>query len=136
MGRPLHKDVKGTRVTGSFVGAAAGIRVEFHDGTNFYSDGIIIKQRGAGTFVVARVGSPLVRTTCVLKDGTPNAFGQMRMYGIVSPVTGGSTGDSTSFKNIRRITKRVVLDWSGNTYTWYLENDSSADYIVLEPVTA
>jgi hypothetical protein len=130
MGRPLHKDTKGTVVTGSFTGTAAGIRVAFHDGTSLRTDGIVIKQRGAGTFQVARIATPLVRFTCVLQLATPAAVSQMQMVGYV----GGS--DNTSPIPLRRITKRVALDWTGNRYTWYLENDSSADYIVLIPVTA
>lgn len=130
MGRPLHKDTVGTVVTGSFASTAAGIKVAFYDGTALRTDGIIIKQRGAGTFQVARVGTPLVRHVCVLQSATPSANFQMQMVGYV----GGS--DNTSPIPLRRITKRVALDWSGNRYTWYLENDSSADYIVLVPVTA
>ena len=129
MGRPLKKDVKGTEVLGTAASAGAGIRVSFYD-TQLRSDGIITKQRGAGTFQVARVGTPLVRSNCVLVADTPNAAGEMLMIGYV----GGS--DNTSAVPLRRITKRTALDWSGNRYTWYLENDSSADYIVLVPVTA
>lgn len=130
MGRPLRKDVLGTDVIGSYVGEPnAGIRVSFHDGSALRTDGIVIKQRGAKTFQVARVEAPLVRFTCVLQSTTPSANFQMQMFGYV----GGS--DNTSAIPIRRITKRVVTDWNGNRYTWYLENDSSADYIVLVPVT-
>jgi hypothetical protein len=128
MGRPLKKDVRGTEVLGSYANANAGIRVAFHDGTSLRTDGIIIKQRGAGTFVVARVGTPLVRFTCVLQSATPSAGSQMQMVGYV----GGT--DNTTAVPIRRLSKRVALDWSGNRYTWYLENDSSADYIVLIPL--
>lgn len=130
MGRPLRKDTLGTDVIGTFEGTSAGIRVAFHDGTALRTDGIIIKQRGARTFQVARVGTPLVRLNGVLQSATPAAVSQLLMVGYV----GGS--DNTSPIPLRRITKRVALDWSGNRYTWYLENDSSADYIVLVPVTA
>jgi hypothetical protein len=130
MGRPIKKDVLGTEVIGSYVGDPnAGIRVSFYDGSALRTDGIVIKQRGAKTFQVARVGTPLVRYSCVLQSATPSADFQMQMVGYV----GGS--DNTSAVPIRRITKRLVTDWSGNRYTWYLENDSSADYIVLVPVT-
>jgi hypothetical protein len=128
MGRPLYKDVKGTEVLGTPVGAAAGIRISFFD-TALRTDGILIKQRGAGTFQVARVGTPLVRTNCVLVSDTPDAAGEMSMVGYI----GGNGVQPTA---LRRLTKRLALDWSGNRYTWYLENDSSNDYIVLTPVTA
>ena len=130
MGRPLKKDVKGTEVLGTAASANAGIRVSFYDGSTLRSDGIIIKQRGAKTFVVARVGTPLTRFTCVLQSTTPNAAFEMQMVGY----TGGT--DNTSPVPIAKLTKRVATDFSGNKYTWYLENDSSADYIVLVPVVA
>jgi hypothetical protein len=132
MGRPLRKDVRGTDVIGTpgpagQVTAATGITVAFHDGTQVREDGIIIKQRGARTFVVARVGTPLVRYTRVLVDGVP-AAGQMRMRG---STTGLLDQDLVS---IRKITKRVATGFNNIRYTWFLENDSSADYIVLTPV--
>jgi len=127
MGRPLRKDVRGTDVIGTPAGTATGITVSFHDGSTVREDGIIIKQRGARTFVVARVGTPLVRYTRVLVDGVP-AAGQMRMRG---STTGLLDQDLVS---IRKITKRVATGFNNVRYTWFLENDSSADYIVLTPV--
>jgi len=127
MGRPLHKDVNGVIVTGTPAGAATGITVSFHDGSTVQNDGIIIKQRGAKTFVVARIGTPGTKFTRVLVDGVP-AAGQMRMRG-------STTGTlDTGLVSLAKITKRVATDFSGNRYTWFLENDSSADYIVLIPV--
>jgi hypothetical protein len=131
MGRPLKKDVKGTEVLGTAVGTAAGIRVSFYDGANLRTDGIIIKQRGAKTFQVARVGTPLVRFSCVLQSTTPDAAFEMQMIGY-----SGQEGASANAVSIAKLTKRLATDFSGNKYTWYLENDSSADYIVLTPVTA
>lgn len=125
MGRPLRKDVNGVNVIGTPAGAATGITVAFHDGSTVQTDGIVIKQRGAKTFVVARVGTPLSRFTTVLVDGTP-AAGQMRMRG---STTGLLDQDLVS---IAKITKRVAIDFAGVRYTWFLENDSSADYIVLK----
>ncbi len=138
MGRPLHKDSFGTQVTGDFTNAAAGIRVAFHDGDGLRTDGIIVKQRGAKTFVVSQVGNVAVNLTktpntftCVLQSATPAAAGQMRMVGY----TATSGGDVTATEvAIARITKRVVTDFSGNKYNWKLENDSSNDYIVLTPI--
>jgi len=132
MGRPLKTDVKGTNVVGTFGTNAdkeAGIRVEFHDGTALRTDGIIIKQRGARTYVVARVGAPLTRFTCVLRQTEPAAFGQMRIQGSVQGLFPGNTP-------IARLTKRVALDFTGNRYTWELTNfeDSTGDTIKLTPV--
>ena len=127
MGRPLRKDVNGVDVLNTYASANTGIKVEFHDGTALRTDGILIKQRGAKTFVVARVGTPAVLTTAVVKNGAPSAAGEMRMFGFIG-------GNGTAATNIAKITKRVATDFSGNRYTWYLENDSSNDYIVLTAI--
>ena len=127
MGRPLRKDVNGVDVLNTYASANTGIRVEFHDGTALRTDGILIKQRGAKTFVVARIGTPSVLTTAVVKNGAPSTAGEMRMFGYIG-------GNGTSATNIAKITKRVATDFSGNRYTWVLENDSSNDYIVLTAI--
>ena len=124
MGRPLRKDVNGVDVIGTPV-SNTGITVKFHDGSSLRTDGIIIKQRGAKTFLVARVGTPATRFTCVLKNGTPSSGGEMQL-------TGSTSGNlDTDLVNCAKITKRIFTDFSGIKYKWYLESDSSADYIVL-----
>jgi hypothetical protein len=125
MGRPLRKDVNGVDVIGTPATTATGITVQFHDGSTLQSDGIILKQRGAKTFVVARIGAPTVRFTCVLQAAEPSAAGQMRMQGSTTGLL------DQNLVAIAKITKRVATNFSGVRYTWYLENDSSADYIVL-----
>jgi hypothetical protein len=130
MGRPLRKDINGVDVIGTPATTATGITVEFHDGTALRTDGIILKQRGAKTFVVARIGAPTVRFTCVLRSTEPAAAGQMRMVGFTAQ---GQAADNGAVA-VAKITKRVITDFSGNRYTWFLENDSSADYIVLTAI--
>jgi hypothetical protein len=125
MGRPLKKDVLGTNVLGSYVGTAAGIKCEFHNGTSVV-DGMLLKQRGSKTFVVATVAAPTVQYTRVLMDGTPTA-GKMRILGSTSGLTPGSVA-------VAKLTKRVATDFSGNRYTWYLDNDSSGDVLVLTAI--
>jgi hypothetical protein len=145
MGRPLRKDVNGVSVIGSFSTPSAkdpkdaGIRVEFFD-TALRTDGIIIKQRGARTFVVSRDGnfdaavnlnSTPNKFTCVLQSAEPAAAGQMRLTGYV-----GQEGNASNLKAIRKITKRVATDFDGVKYTWKLVNfeDSTGDVILLTPV--
>ena len=127
MGRPLRKDILGVDAIGTGASSETGVRVEFHDGSTVQTDGIIIKQRGAKTFVVARVGTPATRFTRVLVTGSP-AAGQMRIQGYV----GGNSVNN--LKSIAKITKRIATDFDGVKYTWFLENDSSSDYIVLTAV--
>ena len=133
MGRPLAKDVNGVNVIGEST-SNTGIRVEFYD-TQLRTDGQIVKQRGAKTFVVAQEAN--IDTTnlkdststavCVLQNSTPNAANEMRLYGYLNTNDGGEV-------NIAKITKRVATDFSGNRYTWALENDSTNDYILLTAI--
>jgi hypothetical protein len=128
MGRPLRKDVLGTDVIGTPATTSTGITVEFHDGSALRTDGIIAKQRGAKTYLVSRVGTPNTRFTCVLQADEPAAAGQMRLRGSTTGLL------DQNLVAIAKITKRVATDFSGNRYTWFLENDSSADYIVLTAI--
>jgi len=128
MGRALKKDVNGVDVINTPAAAATGITCEFYDGSTNQVDGILIKQRGAKTYVVARIGTPGTLFTNTLVTGTPSAAGEMR-------IRGSTTGNlDTGLVSIAKLTKRVATDFSGNRYTWYLENDSSADYIVLTAI--
>ena len=125
MGRPLRKDVNGVDALNTPASTATGITCEFYDGSTNQTDGILIKQRGASSFMVARIGTPATRYVARLVSGTPSAAYQMR-------IQGSTTGNlDTGLVAIRKLTKRIAIDFSGNRYKWFLENDSSADYIVL-----
>ena len=150
MGRPLRKDVRGTDVINTPASTATGITVSFYDGSTNQTDGIIIKQRGASSFVVARIGTPTTTFVCKLVDTTPNAAGEMLMQG-------STTGTlDTNLVPIAKITRRIAYgfpsspvlsggfnrgeDSNASTnhdatrYTWFIENDSSADYIALTAI--
>jgi hypothetical protein len=125
MGRPLRKDINGVDALNTPASTATGITCEFYDGSTNRTDGILIKQRGASSFMVARIGTPTTRYVAKLVSGQPAAAYEMR-------IRGSTTGNlDTGLVAIRKLTKRIAIDFSGNRYKWYLENDSSADYIVL-----
>ena len=146
MGRPLRKDVNGTDVIRSFGtntpgDSNAGIRLEGYFGGSLANDYMIIKQRGAKTFVVLSesndsfVDGESIKgpdsadfETGVLVATQPAANGEIRMLGY------DSAGNNPVA--IAKITKRVVTDFSGNRYNWYLTNfeDSSGDIIVLTAI--
>ena len=129
MGRPLRKDVLGVDAIGTYATSNTGIRVSFFDSA-LRTDGVIIKQRGAKTFVctqVANIGTGSTYAPYVLVSDTPNAAGEMRIVGYLN-------GQGASPIQIRKITKRIATDWSGNRYKWTLLNDSSNDYIVLTAI--
>ncbi len=137
MGRPLKKDINGVNVIGTFGtntpgDSSAGIKVTFYN-TSLRYDGVIIKQRGAKTFVVTRIaniGTTSTYVTANLINGVPSAYGEMQIVGYLS---GGADGSAI---NIAKITKRIATDFSGNKYTWRMTNyeDSSADQIELTPL--
>jgi len=135
MGRPLKKDVLGTDAIGTPLGTATGIRVEAYAGGTAYTDATyntttnyayIYKQRGAKTFTCKnQAGTNL--GPLVLQSTIPNSNGEMRINGYVG-------GNGSAPTPIAKMTKRIATDFSGNRYTWVLENDSSSDYIVLTAV--
>jgi len=133
MGRPLRKDVNGVDVIGTYgtnsTDSRAGIVVKFYD-ASLRTDGVIIKQRGAKTYQVCRIGdigTTANYTTAVLKNGTPSAAGEMQ---IIAYLSGGADASAV---NVAKITKRIITDFSGNKYTWRMTNyaDSTADQIEL-----
>ena len=133
MGRPLRKDVNGVDVIGT-PASNTGLRVEAYFGDTEYTDATynsttnyayIYKQRGAKTYVVANQDG--TQATCVLQSAVPSANGQLRINGYVG-------GNASAPTPIAKLTKRVATDFNGARYTWYLENDSSSDYIVLTAI--
>jgi hypothetical protein len=130
MGRPLRKDVNGLDVIGTPASSNIGITVNFYQGGSNRTDGVIVKQRGGSSFTCCRIGDIGDTTagkqiTCKLTNGTPSAAYEMQM-------TGSTSGQlDADLVNIAKITKRIATDFSGNKYKWYIESDSSADYIVL-----
>ena len=133
MGRPLRKDINGIDVIGTYGtnsgDSRAGIVVNFYD-ASLRTDGVIIKQRGAKSFVVAQIaniGTTSAYTTAVLTNSTPDAYGEMQ---IVAYLTGGADASAV---NVAKITKRIITDFSGNKYTWRMTNyaDSTGDQIEL-----
>jgi hypothetical protein len=134
MGRPLRNDINGVDVRGSYANPDAGIRCDFYD-ASLRTDGVVVKQRGAKTFVVTRIsnlGDPNIKdststTTAVLVSGEPAAAGEMRILGATDDQVPGTVA-------IAKLTKRVATDFSGNRYTWFLENDSTADVIRLTAI--
>jgi len=133
MGRPLRNDINGVDVRASYGTTNAGIRCEFFD-TQLRGNGAIVRQRGAKTYVVTELGnlaanleSSTSTATCVLQSAEPSAAGQMRIRGSLDGTFPGSVA-------IAKLTKRVATDFSGNRYTWFLENDSSEDVIRLTAI--
>ncbi len=138
MGRPLKKDTNGVNVIGSAAYGAvgekeAGIMVEFWD-TELRTDGAIVKQRGAKTYVVTQIANIIDndlkgsdnKSTCTLQAEEPTAPGQMRIVGE------GPSGPVY----IAKLTKRLATSFDGARFKWNMTSyeDSSGDTIVLVPI--
>jgi hypothetical protein len=63
-----------------------------------------------------------------LVSGTPAALGEMRLTGY------NSVGADASATRIAHLNKRTAIDFAGNRYTWFLDNDSSGDQIILTAI--
>ena len=145
MGRPLRKDVNGVDVIRSFgtnsSDSNAGIRLQGYFGGALETDYMIIKQRGAKTFVVLSeandsfvdgesIKGPDSRwfETGKLVATQPAANGEIRMLGTLN--------DGSAEVAIAKITKRVATDFSGNKYTWEISqfDDSTGDQILLTAI--
>lgn len=124
MGRPVKRDVNGVVVFGDYTSAAVGIRVEAYFGGSLRDDCYIVKQKGAKSYFV-QDKSDAAKAQCKLVSGQPAANGEVRLLGFL----GGDPG--TGATAIAKLMKRTAIDFTGKRYKWYLENDSSDDYIVL-----
>lgn len=125
MGRPLYKDVNGVDVRGTTV-SAVGIRVDAYFSGSLRADVFIIKQAGARKYKVQDI-SDSATGFCKLVNATPAANGEMKLVGYLN----GATGSPVT---LNKLQKRTAIDWSGNRYKWTVQNDSSADYIVLTAI--
>ena len=218
MGRSLKKDIFGTDVLGLNSLGNTGIAVSGYFGGALSTAYVLIKQRGANTYVVAKKetftadtsngtatllnmsdqvevtigdeisGAGIPTGTRVLSidsatqvtmtanatatastvtvthfgeyqvgklvDTTPNANGEILIQG---STIGVFNDDTVALVPIRKLTKRLAYGFpsvpvlsggihrgeddntatnhDGVRYTWYLESDSSADYIVLTQVS-
>jgi hypothetical protein len=126
MGRPV-KTVSGVAVFGDYTTGSTGIKVSAYI-SNLQTDCFIVKQVGATRYLI-QDKSAGTQLKCKLVTGVPAAAGEMRMLGYTNPASDISV-------SIRKLSKRIATDFSGNRYTWTLENDSSEDYIVLTLVNA
>ena len=140
MGRPLFKDVNGVKATRSYTTTQAGIKVEGYFGGSLATDYQIVKQRGARTFVVLSTATDEFTEAESISDitasnlqvgttvaGQPAANGEIRILGSTTGQTPGTTA-------IKKLTRRLAYDFSDNKYTWYIDNDSSGDVLVLTAV--
>lgn len=125
MGRPVKRDVNGVLVFGDYTNSAAGIKCEAYIGGSNQTDVFIVKQKGTKTYLV-QDKSASTQVKAKLVSGEPAAVGEMRLTGYTA---GGPDASATV---IAKLMKRTAIDFTGKRYTWFLDNDSSGDQIILK----
>ena len=124
MGRPIKRDVRGTLVFGDYTGTAAGIRATAYFGGESRDDVFIVKQKGAKSYKV-QDKSDSKTAHCKLVETLGTVEGTMVLTGYTA---GGPDASATP---IAKLMKRTAVDFDGKRYTWFLDNDSSGDQIIL-----
>ena len=90
--------------------------------------GIIISQRAETLFVVNDAADGTGNQgSCRLVDKTDPAEGEMLIQGFVA-----GSGDPV---NIRKLHNRTVIDFDNNRYDWEIQDDSTANILVLTPIS-
>lgn len=133
MGRPIYKDINGVDVRGSYANSNLGVRTKAYFGGQLH-DCFIVNQKGGRSYVVEDIVTGDQAKCKLVNIATPNQENTMAIVGyLASSVPAGNTQPNGSPIVINKLQKRTAIDWSDNRYTWSLENDSSADVILLTP---
>ena len=118
MGRPINKRYFGA--TGN--DAAPNLPVRYHNGTASV-EGYIVNQKGTNKFTVTTDGN--TNYVCrLVQEANPNAAAEMSLVGL--------TADGPVI--LKKMFNRTAVDWSGNRYTWELEDDSTESLIRLTAI--
>jgi hypothetical protein len=133
MGRPLNKRYFGsTQVSpgGADRTSEERLSVSVKVGANSATDlGIILSQRSETKFKVSDdpdgVGGNEGVCTLVNKATASLAADEMSLQGYV---------DNASAVYIRKVQNRTMIDFDNNRYTWAIEDDSTANRLVLTAI--
>lgn len=123
MGRPIYRDINGVDVRGSYSSTNAGIHVQAYFDNSLH-DCFIVNQKGGRTYVVQDLLTDEQAKCKLVNVDPPSVNGTMSLVGY----SGGSP------VVLHKLHKRTAIDWNDNRYTWSLQNDSSADVIILTPI--
>ena len=108
------------------VGAAAdGVDMDVAETNN---DLYILEQKGARRFRVSSAANGIGVCKLVDDDGS-SQIGDNEM--VIRGFLGGNPGAAGTQVYIRKISGKKAYDFSGNAYTWYVEDDSSQNILVL-----
>jgi len=88
----------------------------------------ILQQKGARRFKVFSAASGVEVLKLADDDGSSDlARGTMVLRGFI-----GTNGSEAVY--IRKVSGRKMYDFNGNAYTWYVDNDSSANVLILTAI--
>lgn len=129
MGRPLNKRFFGTTASGGDESNEENLTVSVKVGSNTATElGIILSQRSETKFKVddnpAGTGNEGI---CTLVNKATGDLGdnEMSLQGFV---------DGASAKYIRKVQNRTMIDFDNNRYTWEIQDDSTANILVLTAI--
>ena len=128
MGRPLNKRYFGA-TEGSAGTEGNNLTVMCKIGANSaVGNGVILSQRSETKFNCHDDpdGTSGNSGVCTLVDKAIGALGANEM--ILQGFVGGST------VNIRKVQNRTMIDFDNNRYTWTVDDDSSANVLVLTAI--
>ena len=126
MGRPINKRFLGiTRFDGSDLTNEERLTAIVKVGTNSVSEtGIILRQRSETKFKVDDAADGGGNEgICELVDKAVPGDNEMVLKGYVN-----GSGDGV---NIRKLHNRTMIDFDNNRYTWEIQDDSTANLLVL-----
>ena len=128
MGRPLNKRYFGTVLDEVGAEASENLTVSVKVGANAASaTGIILSQRSETKFKVDDSNDGTGNEgICTLVNKATGALGnnEMSLQGFVS-------GDAVY---IRKVQNRTMIDFDNNRYTWEIQDDSTANILVLTAI--
>jgi archaellum component FlaG (FlaF/FlaG flagellin family) len=128
MGRPLNKRYFGATSDGSDLTGEGKLTVSVKVGSNSASAlGIILSQRSETKFKV---------------NDDPANGGNEGICTLVNKATGSLAADEMSLQGfvdgnavyIRKVQNRTMIDFDDNHYTWEIQDDSTANILVLTAI--
>jgi hypothetical protein len=132
MGRPLNKRYFGATEDGDGDLSSEGtLSVIVKVGSNSVSElGVILSQRSETKFKVSDDAQGDIEGAntgvCTLVDKDVPAADEMVLKGYVA-----GSGDGV---NIRKVQNRTMIDFNNNRYTWAIQDDSTANILVLTAI--
>jgi len=137
MGRPINSRFLGiTRFDGSDLTEEQRLTAIVKVGTNSVSEtGIILRQRAETRFKVSDAADGDGNEgICELVDKAVPSDNEMVLKGYLPGSGSGGQPGSGDGINIRKVHNRTMIDFDNNRYTWEIQDDSTANLLVLTAI--